>query len=213
MSIPGPRILILRLSSIGDILLTTPFIQQVRKKYKDGHITFVVKKEFSDLLKNNPHINELIRFDSSLGIAGLLDTAKNLKKFNFEIVFDLHNNMRTNRLTNGIKNSQISKIKKHKIKRSLLVYFKINLFDKIKSAAEKYLQTGAAFDIKDNNEKLQLFFDDETNNAVEQLLEKNNLKKGHYICIAPGAAHFTKMWPLEYMEKLIQKFYRRIDIR
>ena len=203
MSTTDPRILILRLSSIGDILLSTPFIQQVRNRFKDGHISYIVKKEFADLLKENPHINELIKFDSSLGIAGLLDMAKDLKNNKYDIVFDLHNNMRTNRLTSAIKSSHITKIKKNKIKRAFLVYFKINLFNKVKTAAEKYLQTGERYSIEDNNEKLQLFFDGQTNETVELLLQNNDLKKKQYICIAPGAAHFTKIWPFEYMEKLI----------
>ena len=59
MSLQNPRILILRLSSIGDILLTTPFVQQVRKAFPKGNITYIVKKEFSELLKFNPHIDEL----------------------------------------------------------------------------------------------------------------------------------------------------------
>ena len=53
------NILILRLSSIGDILLSSPFIRQVRKAYPDAKIDFVVKKQFYDLVKYNPNLNHV----------------------------------------------------------------------------------------------------------------------------------------------------------
>jgi heptosyltransferase-2 len=211
MNSVSPRILILRLSSIGDILLTTPFLQQVRNRFKQAHITYVVKKEFSDLLKYNPHINHLIKFDSSFGIAGLLDLARELKENEFDIIFDLHKNLRTNRLTSLYKQDKVSKIVKDKFKRWLLIHLKINLFKKIRTAPQKYLQTGLDYNIEDNNEKLQIFLNDDIEQQVNELLINNNLHKGNYLCLAPGAAHYTKMWPLEYVEKLISKISNASD--
>jgi len=213
MNSENPRILILRLSSIGDILLTTPFLQQVRNRFKQAHITYIVKKEFSDLLKYNPHINHLIKFDSSFGIAELLDLTRELKEKEFDIIFDLHNNLRTNRLTSTYKRYKVSKIKKDKFKRWLLIHLKVNLFKKIRTAPEKYRQTGQHYNIKDDNEKVQIFLNDDIEQEVNQLLRKNNLQKGQYLCLAPGAAHFTKMWPLEYVEKLISKISDMSDIK
>ena len=205
MNSKNPRILILRLSSIGDILLTTPFLQQVRNRFKQTEITYVVKQEFSDLLKYNPHIDHLIKFDSSLGIAGLLNLARELKESEFDIIFDLHNNLRTNRLTSLFKKNRVSKIVKNKFKRWLLIHLKINLFKNVRSAPQKYLQVGQKYNLQDNKERLQIFLNDEIEQQINELFIKNNLQKGQYLCIAPGAAHFTKMWPLEYMEQLIKK--------
>lgn len=213
MNSESPRILILRLSSIGDVLLTTPFIQQVRKKFSNAHITYIVKKEFAELLQYNRHINKLIHFDSSQGIAGLQDLAKNLKKKNFDIVFDLHNNLRTNRLTAVFERKKVSKVKKHKIKRALLVNFKINLFNEIKTAPEKYLRVGQKYGLADKGEKLQLFLNEQTEQKVKDHFQKNDLQAGQYLSFAPGAAHYTKMWPLEYVEELILKVQDEFDTK
>jgi lipopolysaccharide heptosyltransferase II len=209
----SPRILIIRLSSIGDILLTTPFIQQVRKKFPTANISYILKKEFADLLINNPHINDLILLDSSLGISGLMDLARQLKEKKFDIVFDLHNNLRSNRLTSVFKRSIVSRINKNKIKRALLIYLKINLFKQIRTISEKYLLVGKRYQIKDNGEKLQIFLNDESEKKVQNYLSENDLEKNEYISFAPGAAHFTKMWPAEYMEDLINKTLRDVNTK
>jgi len=56
------RILIIRFSSIGDILLTTPFIRQVRTKFPQARIDYVIKEQFWDLIRFNPHINNIYKF-------------------------------------------------------------------------------------------------------------------------------------------------------
>ena len=78
MSDSQEKILIIRLSSIGDILLTTPFIRQIRKKFLQSKIDFVIKKEFADLLNHNPNLNNLIKYDSKTGAKGLKELKKSL---------------------------------------------------------------------------------------------------------------------------------------
>ena len=82
------KILIIRLSSIGDILLTTPFIRALRKKYPQSVMDFVVKEQYADLLKTNPHVSNVITFNHSArgrsaygGKAGIKELRK-IKKEN-----------------------------------------------------------------------------------------------------------------------------------
>jgi len=113
--------------------------------------------------------------------------------------------LRTNRLTSVFKRNKVNRIRKNKVKRSLLVNLKINFYNKVKMAPEKYLDVGHKFDIQDNDEKLQVYFNDKCEQSVENFLKENDLQKGEYICFAPGAAHYTKMWPLENVDNLIKK--------
>lgn len=213
MSDTNKEILVIRLSSIGDILLSTPFIQQIKNTFSDSKITYVVKKEFSDLLKHNLHIDHLISFDTELGIAGLLNLAKELKARQFDYIYDLHNNIRSNRLTSVYNKKKVFRVSKNKIKRALLIKLRINLYREIKSVAEKYLLTGASTGIRDNGEKLQIFWDEETELSLNKLLVNNNLHKRSYLCLAPGSAHFTKMWPLEYASDLIKRFIKEDNLK
>ncbi len=207
------KILILRLSSIGDILLTTAFIRQVRNKYPNARITYIVKKEFQSLLSHNPYINKIIAFDSATKMSGLKDLNRIIQKEKYDLIFDLHNNLRTNRLLAGLKSAHISKIKKSKIRRAALVFLKINLYKTIKSIPERYLEVGKKFNIQDDGQGLELFLS--TNNAENNLeiLKIYDLIPVQYICIGPGAAHFTKMWPIENYQKLIKKISEETDYK
>ena len=65
------KILVVRLSSIGDIILTTPLLRSLRNAYPEAHITYLTKKPFEELLSGSPHIDELITFESGEGLKGL----------------------------------------------------------------------------------------------------------------------------------------------
>ena len=88
------KILIIRLSSIGDILLTTAFIRQTRQTFPDAKIAFVVKKKFSELLHYNPNIDNLFEYDDSKNMR-LSEFVKQFNGRSYDYIFDLHNNFRS----------------------------------------------------------------------------------------------------------------------
>jgi heptosyltransferase-2 len=65
------KILVVRLSSIGDIILTTPLLRCIRKQYPRAEITYLVKKQFTELLSSSPYVDKVISFDSKTGFRGL----------------------------------------------------------------------------------------------------------------------------------------------
>jgi len=206
----SPKILILRLSSIGDILLSTPFIRQTRRAFPGAHISFIVKKEFADLIRYNPHIDKIHEFDSSSNFKNLHKLNTRVKKENFDFVFDLHNNLRTRQILRSIKKISLHKINKSKIKRAILVYFKINLYKNIKPVAERYLDVGGKSGITDDGLGLELFWNSQIAERADEILLSKKINK-KFICIAPAAAHFTKMWPLDYSIKLTESILEKTD--
>ena len=213
MLVEPKKILILRLSSIGDILLTTAFVRQVRKTYLNAHITYIVKKEFKDLVRFNPHIDKVIPFDSDTKIKGLNLFNSAIKKSKYDFIFDLHNNLRTNRMLAGIAATKIYKIKKSKIKRAALVYLKINFYKRIKPIPERYFDVAEKCGVIDDELGLELFLDPEKNRTAKSKTDEFGLIPGRFICIGPGAAHYTKMWPVANYENLIEKFTTQTDYK
>jgi len=209
----GAKILVLRLSSIGDILLTTPYIRQIKNTFNDAIIYYIVKKEFADILKYNPNIDHLIELNTSKNYNGLAEINKELKKHNFDYIFDLHNNMRTKLLLAGLPKRKITKIKKNKLKRALLVYSKINLFKTINTIPEKYRTTGLSAGIPDDNQGLELYFPESFEQKITNLLNENRLLDSKYMCLAPGAAHYTKMWPNENYDLIIKRLKERTNFK
>jgi lipopolysaccharide heptosyltransferase II len=198
------KILIIRLSSIGDILLSTPFVRQIKLKVSDSEIDYVVKRQYADLLRFNPNINSLIEFDDRDSAHTLKKIRKEIRAKGYNYIFDLHNNWRSNYLRFGYPTGLRNRIKKDKVRQFLLVHFKKNIYEHIIPIPQRYLQVGENLGIADDQQGLDMFWD-----AGSESVLKTQLKHKHfepdtesYICIAPGAGFYTKRWPVEYFKQL-----------
>ncbi|HGY54321.1 MAG TPA: glycosyltransferase family 9 protein [Caldithrix abyssi] len=198
------NILILRLSSIGDVLLATPFIRQTRIAYPHARIDFVVKTEFFPLIRFNPHLNNIYKYDKETGLPGLKELSRKLSDNQYDLVFDLHNNYRTRYIVSKLNKARSYKIHKDKLKRAFLVYTKLNFYNSVISIPQRYLRVGAKEGIKDDDNGLELFWKDSVDVEAKHILRKNNVYHD-YIVLAPGAAHYTKRWPIEKFDQLIKE--------
>jgi len=200
---PG-KILIIRLSSIGDILLSTPFIRQVKKTYPKAKIDFIVKNIYKDLLDFNPHLNKLYSLKLNKGRKELKELKVLLRECSYNVILDLHNNLRSNYLKRGIHAEKIYSIKKEKIKQTLLVQFKINLYKTETPIPDKYLAVAKDYDILDDGKGLDLYWNKNTTDTARTKMMSLGLDlNNRFICLAPGAGFYTKRWPEEKFEKLI----------
>jgi len=197
------KILILRLSSLGDILLATPFIRQVRTAFPQADIDFVIKEQFHDVIRANPHLNRIFKVRQQEGLRGLLKLRQSLVKRKYTYIFDLHNNMRTRILTLFLHAPHLKRIKKGKIKRFLLVNFKINFYKKIIPVSERYLKTAESAHVRDDGYGLEIFWKDFQENKLNKKMHGLNLPQ-QFIVLAPGATAFTKKWPIEYYSAVIR---------
>ena len=184
------KILIIRLSSLGDIILTTPVIRALKKQYPEVKIDFLLRKSYAEVLKYNQCINELFFFEDYPGVNNLIDIYKNK---NYDFVVDLQNNFRSREVTSNLN---IHKFAYHKsnIKKFLLVNFKINLLKIYKTIPAMYAE--AITDLTLDEKGLELFIP----NSITPKLEGENI-----IGFCPGSMHYTKMWLEEYFIELGNK--------
>jgi heptosyltransferase-2 len=89
-TMPQTKFLILRFSSIGDIVLTTPVIRCIKQQYPNAQVHFATKKSYQSLLNNNPYVDKTHVLEGSLSTF-----VDELKAEQFDYVIDLHNNLRT----------------------------------------------------------------------------------------------------------------------
>lgn len=199
------KILIIRLSSLGDILLSYPLIKILYERENYPTIHFLVKEKFSQAISSNPFIEKVIilKPDNQKEVKSII------KKENYDIVIDLQNNFRSHQLYPFNLKSRIYRFKKPTFKKFLLVNFKINLLKNNPSIAFHYIKTI----YPDSGLKnLPLYFN------VDQKKESDLFKRlpDHFtenivIGVCPGSKHFTKRYPVELfkvvLRKLIQKNY------
>ena len=183
------KLLIVRLSSLGDILLTTPLVRTIKNKYSGIEIDFVLRDEYQDVLRLNLHLREVYIFHR--------DNDKNQKlkeqlcDNGYDLVLDLQNNFRSRKLLSCFGDSTIG-FKKNNLNKFLLVHFKINRLKDAQPIPDRYASVLDNFDLDDKG--TELFTDNPPN---PKLINNESL-----IGISPGSKHFTKMWPEEYYIKL-----------
>lgn len=197
------KILIIRLSSIGDIVLTSPILRILRNFLPDSRIDFLIRREYTELIKFNPNINNVIEFDTSQGLKGLYFIANEIKNNQYDLILDLHNNLRSNYIKFFSK-AKFYTINKRTIKRFLLVKFKINLYRDTIFAVDKYLETIKFLKLKNDNKGLDLFYTDDIKLKSEEIIKHLPVQDYDFLIgVAPSAKHYTKIWPAEkYIELL-----------
>jgi len=186
------KILIIRFSSIGDIVLTSPVIRCIKKQLPDCELHYLTKKSFSILLESNPHIDKLHLFEGNLK-----KTIEELKQENFDFIIDLHNNLRTFLIKYHLA-IPVSSFRKLNFRKWLLVNFKINLLPK-KHIVQRYLRTAKKIGVRDDGEGLEYFIPQKDKIRIEDLPLTHLYG---YAALAVGANHFTKKLPHEKLKEL-----------
>lgn len=205
------KILIIRLSSMGDVILSSVLPLQIKKKYPNSEIHFVVDKHFAEVYKYNPRIDKLIEYDKSATLKEIVDLKNELKNnldtgF-YDIVIDLQRNLRSKIFRSGLSKSYlyVHKLRLHKLS---LVYAKKSLLKQIIPIPDLYINTAQSLGIDNENAHLELWFPEEESNIYPPLL-KNEYDESQsediVISIAPGAFHKTKRLPEEKFVELINK--------
>ena len=190
------RILVLRFSSAGDIILTSLFLRALRRRFPMAEIDFMTKREFAPLVRFSPHITRTLEIDGSWGMRELARMKAELIRNNggdYDIVFDLHNSLRSRYVRAGL-GLETAVFEKPTLAKWLLVHRKINRLRPIIPVPERYLAVGKRYGLVNDGEGLELF----TGGALSPILP---LPGRPTIALAPGARHATKQWmPEGYAE-------------
>ena len=188
------KILIIRFSSIGDIVLTTPVLRCIHEQVKDVEIHYLTKANFQSLLSANPYITKIHLLGDNLKA-----TISALKKEQFDEVIDLHYNLRTWRVKSAlhVKSYSFAKLNWEKF---LLVKFKVNRMPTV-HIVDRYLETAKHLGVVNDGKGLDFFIPPSVSVEMDSLPETH--QQG-FIAIVIGAAHFTKRLPIQTAIKVIK---------
>lgn len=186
------KILIVRFSSIGDVVLTTPVVRCVKQQL-GAEVHFITKKAFRTVLDGNPYIDKIITIEKSID-----EALEALKAENYDVVIDLHNNIRTLRLKRKLGKQSYSFPKKN-IAKFLLTTFKVNRMPKV-HVVDRYFE--AVKQIGVDNDQLPCNFFLSENDAVD--LTIYGLRPNEFVAVAMGAQFATKQMPLELMQNVLK---------
>ena len=169
------KILIIRLSSIGDIVLTTPLIRCL-KQQKEAQIHYLTKNSYLEVIKNNPYIDKTFTLEKQD-----VHTINKLKKEHYDYVIDLQNNLRSYKVKKVLHATTYT-VSKQNIKRYILIYFGANLLKN--HVVDRYFKTIEKLNIENDKKGVDYFIDKKT------MVEFNINQK--YISWSIGGAYNNK---------------------
>ena len=196
------KILVLRFSSIGDIVLTTPVVRQLKTQLPGAQVHFATKPAYRGLLEANPYVDRLHLLGGSLS-----ELVHELRAERFDFIVDLHHNLRTRLIKwqlPGVPSRAFDKLNWQKY---LLVRFKINRLPPV-HIVDRYRAAAAPLGIQDDGAGLDYFIPPAQEVDVAAALPPG-FRPGHYVAVAIGAQHATKRLPLEKLVELVQNLAPR----
>lgn len=189
------KILIIRLSSIGDIVLTSLVVRCLKNQLEHVEIHFVTKKQYVGILKSNPYIDKVHILEENIG-----DLINELAPEKFDYIIDLHHNFRSGRIKRNIKAKSFS-VNKLNLQKMLLINFKIHRLPN-KHIVDRYLETAAPLNIKNDGKGLDYFIPENDEFKIADL--PIPFQKG-YVAFVIAGTYKTKKLPIEKISEICQK--------
>lgn len=190
------KVLIVRFSSIGDIVLTTPVVRCLKQQVDNIEIHYLTKNNFISVIENNPYIDKIHSIGNDL--KSLIPL---LKQENFDLVIDLHHNVRTLRLKYFLGKKSVS-FNKLNWKKFLITTFKIHKLPK-QHIVDRYLETINFLGVLNDNKGLDYFISSKDEVDIASMLPVHYLN-GYYALVI-GGSYYTKQIPINKLKQICEK--------
>lgn len=197
------RILIVRFSSIGDIVLTTPVIRALKKQL-DGEVTmhYLTKSKYADLLRLNPFVDKVITIDNSVS-----EVEDELRETLYDYVIDLHNNIRSRQAKRATRSLSFT-VDKRNLAKWIYVNFKKE-WKPIGHIVERYMNTVAMLGIKDDGEGLDFYIDQSSSLSIHDLPD---WFRSGFVAYVIGGLQPGKILPVEKAIEMISMIKKPIAL-
>lgn len=206
------RVLFIRLSAIGDVLLVTPLIRLFHEYFPQTEIEFLIRQKFAALVEHHPLITKVFTISDNPSMKEIFAISKFIKNRNYDMIFDFQKHWRSYLISWLSKSNRIYRYKKFSLHRAALVHLKKNLYKNIpENIPQRYFFAFQNLDIHWKKYRLELVIPESIQIDIDAKLSDN---KNHYlVAIAPGAGRRTKQWPVENFIGLIKKLQEKYRLK
>ncbi len=217
---PNPKILVIQTAYLGDVILTLPVVQNIKKQLPEAEIDFMCIPQTEEVLKNNPYITNLIVYDKrgKSKASKLREIISRVRKSEYDIVLSPHRSFRSALITHlsgakiriGFNRNSMSNLLTHSVPYISDTHEILRNLELVKSIPGILLT--------DENQilKPELFPSEDDKEIVDKLFTPHTTHSRHYISLAPCSKWFTKQLPknisIEIIYSLIDKGYKVILI-
>lgn len=186
------KFLIIRFSSIGDIVLTTPVVRCLKTQVVTAEVHYLTKQSFAPIFAANPYIDKMHYLQDDLD-----QVISTLQQEDFDYVIDLHHNLRSLKVKKALGKKAFS-FNKLNIEKWLLTTFKWNIMPDV-HIVDRYMDTVESFGITNDGRGLDYFI------PADEHVQEADIPASHlagYIGLVIGGAHNTKKYPVHKWKEL-----------
>jgi len=203
------KILVVKPSSLGDVIHSLPFLNALKKTFPDCRIDWVISRNLKGILEDNPFVNQLISIDKDSWknplklidtLSEFLSLRKKLKSSSYDVVVDLQGLLRSGLIT-FFSNSPLKVGFSTSREGSRLAYNKIVTVNGTVHAVDRYLKAAESIGARTDSIEFPLHINERVRDKTERLLQG----KDKYVLIAPSSRWKTKNWPIDNFISLINK--------
>jgi lipopolysaccharide heptosyltransferase II len=188
--------LIIRFSSVGDIILTSPLIRTLRTRFPHCRIDFLVKEDHADLIRHNPHLSQTLLLPQGSGLTELRRIRTQIQSSRYDVILDMHDNLRSRFLTMG--RTPVLRYRKRRLARFVLINAHLDIYRYAGGSPpmhQRYLEPLAPYGVTDDGEGPDVFVPAAIADAAAAILATAGLPpQQQAIGVCPSARHATKMW-------------------
>lgn len=190
------KILVIRLSSIGDIVLTTPVLRRLRTAYPDAVIDYCIKTPFAPLVNASPYLNTVY-------------TPVSAPEGHYDMVVDLQNSLRSRAILRNVSCGKVYRYHKMNWKKLLLVRTGLNLFRTADSVVERYMASIPWNGTGVDGMGCELWLSEDERSFAASF----NAGDEYRLAVCFGANHLTKRYPPLRFASIIELLSRRFRLR
>lgn len=197
------KVLVIRFSSIGDIVLTSPVLRCLKEQLANIELHYLTKGVYQDLISFNPHVDKVHLFQENVA-----EVLGDLKAVGFDHVIDLHNNIRSKQVCLAL-GAKCSRVDKRNFEKWMMVNMRRFSSGGVSHIVERYLESTRELGVQNDNKGLELFIPENRQVALSSLPESH---RSSFVALAIGAAQYTKRLPADQLIELCRKINHPITI-
>lgn len=214
------HILIIRFSSMGDVIIQTPLVSWLKSQVPGLKITFLTSREYGSLVNQNESIDNVLLYSRSKGSADIKQIYALTRHISNELkpdfIIDLHNTLRAKLIKILCPAVPSITIDKRSLRRTIFIKLKVNLFKNLENHHQRVIQDFKSFfHLKYSRDELEKYVSSQgANKSSSRITSIGQLptQKSDYIVISPIASFSAKRWPIIQFKQLIELILNDPDL-